>query len=374
MRRVIPLTVGIAGIAAGLLIVGGAVLAPLFFKSTVPLDPAQGDAETAATNPFETGTEPLQAAQAPAQDQLSQQATAEAVTAVDQSPASPEPAPAASRPSAAEREQEAARASYQSARRSADSARRRAVEAGAPQLAVAVFERSESLRGQATTAATAGRYDEAAQNLAGAITGYGSARTSAISWRVRLDSAWSALVPLQAQADPSSPEFARAEGLRGEAQTAERDGSPGVALAHLAGAAEAYRSAVPAAAAEPEPVRSEPAPIRVELTQAQIVDATLDQLRRAIEAEDLAALQRAWIGLSSDQLRAFEGSFKGMRDLEVTFDVVSVESAGNLLDVTVQTTYDYVNEDSGRRENQRFSQRLELGQRDGRWVVVGNRG
>jgi hypothetical protein len=104
-----------------------------------------------------------------------------------------------------------------------------------------------------------------------------------------------------------------------------------------------------------------------------VVAETLDRLRQAIESEDMAALHRVWVGLSGDELETFQNSFDLMSDLEVGFEVLSLEEFGDRILVRIETTYEFRNEDSRRRESSNFRQVLELAERDGRWVVVGSR-
>jgi hypothetical protein len=125
---------------------------------------------------------------------------------------------------------------------------------------------------------------------------------------------------------------------------------------------------------EDVPAMPEPAAIAPELSPAEIVEATLSELRAAIEAEDITALRRVWPGLSAQQLSTFESSFDLMRDLKVGFEVQSTDASSGRIHVSVQTTYEFRNEGSRRRETRTFSQVLELAERNGRWVIVGSRG
>ncbi len=267
---------------------------------------------------------------------------------------------------------EPARASYEAARDAAGEARRSAVQAGAAALRLEPFQRGESLRDAAQDAAEAGRHSEAERHMGLARVAYDDARRSAVAtWRTKLDSAWEALSSLRSGADQAAPGYTQAEDSWQRAERAEQAGNYSEALTHLSNAAEAYRSAAPAVAVRPAP--PETAAVAPEPSAREVVEATLVELRRAIETEDIDALRRVWLGLSADQIRNFETSFRLMRDLKVSFDVRSLDVSADQITVTVQTTYDFLDERSRRRQSQTFPQTLELAQRNGRWTVVGSR-
>jgi class 3 adenylate cyclase len=191
----------------------------------------------------------------------------------------------------------------------------------------------------------------------------------------------------RAGADPGLSAFASGKDLEQRALAAERRGDEEEALALFGRALTAYRAAEPlAAAATPPPgapIRAPapppapaPAPAAAEPTpesDSQIAQGVLAQMRHAIEVEDLGALQRAWVGLSSRDADNFRKWFKGVRDIEVHYQVRSVEHAGERIVASVQTTYEAFNESADRRDSQTFGQVLDMAERDGRWVVVGSR-
>ncbi len=379
IRRAIPLVAGAAALIAGGIIVGSALLSNgtfLPFDSSDAAEPAEITAATDETRTVAENAEPQTAPAEPAGEAATpaaEEPPEAAASPPETQQTTPTPSPG---PTAAERRLEAARASYRTALRSAEQARAQALAAGAADLVPAAFRRAESLLRDAEAAAKAGRYEEASQALAGATGVFGSVRTSARTWQSRLDSARASVMALRREADPTASEYEQAASMLELAREAEESGEPGVALAHLTSAAEAYRAAAAETeAATPAQPETRKSVTPAERSPAEIVDGTLDELRRAIEAEDLAALERVWIGLSSEQIRNFQASFQSMRDLEVSFEVVSVTTDdGDRIDVAVKTTYDYLNESTGRRETQNFSQSFELGQRSGRWVIVGSRG
>ena len=97
------------------------------------------------------------------------------------------------------------------------------------------------------------------------------------------------------------------------------------------------------------------------------------QLRRAIEAEDLNQVRAVWSGLTAEQASNFESFFELATDLRVSFEVVSMTASDDLIEATVRTTYVYRN-DRGREQTSSFEQRLDIGQRSGRWIVLRSRG
>ncbi len=377
-RRWIPLAAGGAIIAAGLIIVGGAVIWPMFSTRTA----GDGVAETVNATEIVSG-EPGGApesgvpavgivdtlTEAVAEDSGSgQPAAAEQVEEPPQERRVPirQPAPVTASPRNTRSDpSRAARSAYESARVQTEEVRARALEVGAMRLAAAVFGRAESLRADAERQAAAGRHSDAVQSLNAAQTAYGSSQTTALSWRARLDSAWQTLASLQPAAREGAPEYAQAERLRKQALDAEQAGDPAAALVQIASAVEAYRLA-----AAPPPVEARPEP---KPAAEEVVRATLAQLRRAIETKDLPALRQVWVDLSSEQVRGFESFFSEMRDLKVSFDVESVAEIGDRIEASVQTSYDYVSRSSG-RETRRFPQVFEIAERGGRWVVIGVRG
>jgi hypothetical protein len=185
------------------------------------------------------------------------------------------------------------------------------------------------------------RYDEAASHLREAAEAYGKALAA----------------PAVAQAPPARlPEPPQAPR---ESVAVPRAEPP--APAPLPPAPEGEQAA--AKTDEPQP----------ELNAREVAERTLGELRRALEAEDIDALQRAWVTLSPSDARNFRRWFDLMRDIEVVYAIRSVDDEDGKVSVNVSTTYRSFNESSDKPETQSFSQILELEQRDGRWVVVANR-
>jgi len=386
VKRLIPLGLGSAVAIAGLVVVGGAVIWPMVFGADpVPTEHValqtpgeQGEGEVGggaeAGGGAEVGipmlTERTDSVVASAAPDETSDSRDEKQSGAGETAATPEPAAPQRRSQPASRPV-VDRGPYESAHEAADRARDVAVDAGAMQMAAPLFRQADALRQQSIDAAAKGRYDVAARQMRQAGGLYADARSQAIAaWQARLDSAWTELRTLREAADSKATSFARAEQLWGQVESAQRASDYAGALSYANLAAEAYRAAVRPVVSEAVAEEPKPPPRR---SAEDIVDETLARLRQAIESEDMAALQRVWVGLSSDELDKFENSFGLMSDLRVTFDVVSLEDLGDRVAATIETTYEYLNEASHRRETSRFRQILELAERNGRWTIVGSR-
>ncbi len=264
----------------------------------------------------------------------------------------------------------AARTAYNAARNSTDQARVAAVQAGAPNLQPSLFGRAESAAARADRSASAGSYQTAVAGLTRARTDYDNARRNAVGmWLARIDSARVAVGQLANDADPASSAYADARSYQQSALAAQEINDYTEALRYLSLAGVAYERAVPPAEPAPEPEVTPPEELGP--TPHEIVDATLADLARAIEAEDVAALRNVWVGLNSEALENFSGFFQVARDLKVEFVRRSLVSTGDYIDVTVETTYDFYNEASRRQMTREVPQTFRLGARNGRWVILG---
>jgi tRNA A-37 threonylcarbamoyl transferase component Bud32 len=381
-KRLIPLALGTAVVIAGLVVVGGAVVWPMVFGADrLPAERLASIEEPSAPGGGAADPQPVLVAQPTdsmeaSRDSAVEQTVPEDTGVEDQSAASkttatPEPAARQTQPRQPSRPT-VDRGPYDTAHQAADRARDGAVDVDAPRMAALLFQQAESLREQSIDAAGNGRYEVAARQMRQAVGLYADARSEAIAgWEARLDSAWTELGALREAADSEAASFARAEQLWRQVESAEGATDYAVALNYASRAAEAYRSAERPAVSEAVAEEPDPIPRR---SAEDVVTETLGRLRQAIESEDMAALQRVWVGLSSDELDKFQDSFDLMSGLEVRFDVLSLEDLGNRVRATIETTYEFQNEASRRRETSTFRQVLELAERDDRWVIVGSRG
>jgi tRNA A-37 threonylcarbamoyl transferase component Bud32 len=378
-RRLIPVAAAAAIGLAGLIIVGGAVVWPMLFAPTVggPAEQVESVGETTLAGqggdmpPADSdvpGSRPASTQDvegAARTDEIGAPQEPAATTTPPTQPSEPAGAGAGGRPAVDRRP-------YDSASEAAGEARNLAMAAGAPELAGGLFRQAESLRTQAVDAAGRARYSEAASYMEQARLAYDDARRdAAAAWQSRLDSARTEVGRLRSAADPSAAAFADGERARQQAEAAERAGEHSRALEEMNRAAESYRlAAAPAARPTEQPRTPAPEPT---LSTEEIVAATLEELRRAIEAENLTALRRVWVGLTAQEIERFEAAFDIMADLQVAIEVRSLKRSADRIEATVETTYDFLNETSNRRETQTFPQVLELAERDGAWVIVAAR-
>jgi hypothetical protein len=80
-----------------------------------------------------------------------------------------------------------------------------------------------------------------------------------------------------------------------------------------------------------------------------------------------------WPALGETEARNFEHWFDTAREIRARFDVLSLEPVDDGMRATVQTTYEFFNESTGREATQSVRQVYELRERGGEWVVVSGR-
>lgn len=90
---------------------------------------------------------------------------------------------------------------------------------------------------------------------------------------------------------------------------------------------------------------------------------------RAIESRDIAAVRRAYPGLTAEQARGFEQFFESTRSINVTFRVVGLETSGNSADARLVGTYEYTTTGS-RTEKQPVSFAATLRSDGSSWRLV----
>jgi hypothetical protein len=127
----------------------------------------------------------------------------------------------------------------------------------------------------------------------------------------------------------------------------------------------------PAAAAPAGPPAADAAP--GEADPEPEIRRAIARLQRAIVGEDLGALRDVWPALGETEARNFEHWFDTAREIRARFDVLSLERVDDGVRATVQTTYEFFNESTGREATQSVRQVYELRERGGEWVVVSGR-
>ncbi|MGH7477023.1 MAG: hypothetical protein ACRELD_12085 [Longimicrobiales bacterium] len=105
----------------------------------------------------------------------------------------------------------------------------------------------------------------------------------------------------------------------------------------------------------------------------QLIEQALEGIARAIEAEDIDRLVAAWPSLGTADIERFRRTFEVMRDIDVSFDIRSLEIDANQATATLRTTYDFYNESTRARDRESFAQTLVFSHRDGRWLVTASR-
>ncbi|HEX2722139.1 MAG TPA: protein kinase [Gemmatimonadaceae bacterium] len=122
------------------------------------------------------------------------------------------------------------------------------------------------------------------------------------------------------------------------------------------------------------PVRPQPAPPpdptppKVENAASEIA-GVVAAYARAIESRDIAAVRRAYPGLTAEQARGFEQFFESTRSINVTFRVVGLETSGNSADARLVGTYEYTTTGS-RTEKQPVSFAATLRSDGSSWRLV----
>jgi serine/threonine-protein kinase len=94
-----------------------------------------------------------------------------------------------------------------------------------------------------------------------------------------------------------------------------------------------------------------PAPTR---SARDEINSIVASYARAIESRDIGAVRRAYPGISADQARGFEQFFRSTRSINVTFNVVGLDTSGNTAEARLVGTYDYTSTD-GRTQRQPVS-------------------
>ncbi len=95
----------------------------------------------------------------------------------------------------------------------------------------------------------------------------------------------------------------------------------------------------------------------------------LAALERAIESRDVSRIRQVWTNLTAEEVDRFRRSLPGMRNLDVSFQILDISPAGEAAVVRVQTTYVYES-GRGQPERQSFGQIFRIARSNGEWVIV----
>ena len=119
---------------------------------------------------------------------------------------------------------------------------------------------------------------------------------------------------------------------------------------------------VEVAAAVLEPTRPTPAESRSE------IERLIEAYRAAFEARDIAAVRRAYPGMTGEQENGWSTFFGDLRELTVTFQPPDITLGDDTAEATVQTTWDYRADRTGNRE---FAQVFQFQYQNGGWAMTG---
>ena len=113
-----------------------------------------------------------------------------------------------------------------------------------------------------------------------------------------------------------------------------------------------------------------PPPAQLAANPAVEIGAVVAGYARAIESRELAAVRRAYPGISAAQLRGFEQFFDAARSIRATFVVSRVEVANQLAEATVTGAYDYVSDGKSQHQPVNFQATLRRDSSGGGWQLV----
>ena len=89
----------------------------------------------------------------------------------------------------------------------------------------------------------------------------------------------------------------------------------------------------------------------------------------AIEAKNLADLQRVYPGMTPLQQRGWEQFFQLVRDVKAQLSIAKLDVSGGSADAQITGTYNYLNTSTGRAETQPVSFRASMRNDSGRWRI-----
>ena len=127
-------------------------------------------------------------------------------------------------------------------------------------------------------------------------------------------------------------------------------------------------SAPPAAKAPPV-VTPTPAPPPRAVDPVPEIRSVVAAYAGAIEAKNLADLQRVYPGMTSLQQRGWEQFFQLVRDVKAQLSIAKLDVSGGSADAQITGTYNYLNTSTGRAETQPVSFRASLRNDSGRWRI-----
>lgn len=121
-------------------------------------------------------------------------------------------------------------------------------------------------------------------------------------------------------------------------------------------------------APQPAPVR-QPAPAPPRDVRPEI-QATIAAYATAIESRSVDNMRRVYPNMTTQQQRGWEQFFETVRNVQAHLSIASMEVANGTADVRVTGSYAYLNNTTGREEQQPVSFRATLRQEGGPWRIL----
>lgn len=211
----------------------------------------------------------------------------------------------------------------------------------------------------------------------GAVLAAGTVALLLGPWHVRRET-----TPQTVAAAPTAPPSQPASGstARGASAARSRAAAPGGQATAVQPAAQSAQPAsvqpTPQPAAQPAvppplqpPVQVAPAPAAPTDPRSEI-EAAIGDYARAIESRSVAAIRRAYPGLTSGQQQGWEEFFQSVRSLRVSLSVGRLDVSGSTAEVGVSGRYDYEPAGAGSAARQPVSFRATLAKEPGGWRLT----
>ena len=100
------------------------------------------------------------------------------------------------------------------------------------------------------------------------------------------------------------------------------------------------------------------------------IQATIAAYATAIESRSVDNMRRVYPNMTTQQQRGWEQFFETVRNVQAHLSIASMEVANGTADVRVTGSYAYLNNTTGREEQQPVSFRATLRQEGGPWRIL----
>ena len=168
---------------------------------------------------------------------------------------------------------------------------------------------------------------------------------------------------------PGDSVFRAAESLTAQGRVSDAVARFSTATALWAMAEQTARAR---AAAESAPQRGEappaaPPPAARPANDRPLIERVIADYAHAIESQDVAALRRAYPGLTAAQERAWQQFFRSVRNLRASLAVAQLDVAGDTAEATLSGIYEYENASTGQAVRTPVTSRAMLTRNGGGW-------